>query len=167
MGSTQVAGEYNALLFATLRVAHIAFDVGRTQDMTCPLQPDTRLQVGGVDQAVPGAEGKRHHALLYQFEVLLQLLSVAPEGELEGVFQYQRKQLCGRLAADDWAFVAGGEQVRQATDMVHVYMGEQQRLEGADVEIDIEVVRACPAFGRGFGALEQAAVHQQAAVFVH
>ncbi|MCY1366305.1 hypothetical protein D9M69_531970 [compost metagenome] len=167
MGSAQVAGEDDALLFCLLGVAEVALDVGGAQDMTGSLQADARLQVGGVDQAMPGAVGERHQTLANQLEVFLQLLRVAPEGELECIFQYQRQQVRRGLAAEDRALVSGGQEVRQPAYMVHVYVGQHQGFQGGNVEVDAQLVGIGSPIGGGFRALEKAAIHQQAVLVIH
>ncbi|MCY1295848.1 hypothetical protein D9M70_452080 [compost metagenome] len=167
VAGAEVAGEDHAFPFTALGIAQVALDVGGAEDVPGALQADARLQFGGVDQRVPGAVGERHEALLDEFQVVFQLLRVAAESELEGVFEDQRQQLCRGFAAEDRPLEAGGEQVGQAADVVDVHMGQQQGLERADVEVDSRLVGFAPALGGGFRALEQAAVHQQAVLGVH
>jgi len=51
--------------------------------------------------------------------------------------------------------------------MVGAHMRDDQRANAGEVEVDVQPVRASRDGGRRLGALEKAAVDQQAAVGVH
>jgi hypothetical protein len=135
------------------------FDVGRAEDVAGRGELDAQAHspVMTLCHCFVG-QGDELAADLRQ-EALDQRL-VAGETDLEGVFEDQRQQGGGGLAADDRPAVSGGQQVGDAADMVDVDMTDDQRAHPIDGKGDGQPISAC-AFAGGFSALEEAAVHQQ------
>ncbi|MNU10085.1 hypothetical protein D3C72_2570370 [compost metagenome] len=66
----------------------IDFHIGRAEDVPGALQADAANQARAFVQAEPGFVGQGDDALLDQFDVALDLLLIATEAELEGVFEH-------------------------------------------------------------------------------
>ncbi|MNP00718.1 hypothetical protein D3C76_925130 [compost metagenome] len=152
----EVAGEHVA--GAGLRVLHIAFDIGRTQQMPGALQANATGEPWLLDQGVPLLERQGHDQVANELQVPCHLGGLAADAQLVGVFQHQWQQPGGRLAAQDGATVAGSQQCRDAANVVEMHMGDDQGLDALHAET--EWCRCCA--WRGLGALLQAAVDQQA-----
>ncbi len=60
--------------------------------MPCSLQADTANEVGRISQTEPGVVGQSDDALLDQLYIALDLLLVATDAELEGIFQHNGQQ---------------------------------------------------------------------------
>lgn len=84
------------------------------------------------------------------------LRGLATDAELEGIFKNQREQFGGRLATEDRAAKASGQERRDATDMVEMHMSDHQRLDAADIESQLGGIRT------GIGALLKPAIDEQA-----
>lgn len=88
---------------------HIAFEIGRTQQMAGTLQADATLEAGALDQGVPMLERQWHDKVADKIKVSRHLGRVTADTQLIGVFQHQRQQPGGRLATKDGAAVAGSQ----------------------------------------------------------
>src|SRR5690606_9482277 len=131
------------------------------------LQADATAQVRLINQAEPGFVGQGDDALLDHLYIALDQFQVTAEAELEGILEYDGQQLGRRLAAQDRAFEAGGQQIGDASDMVDMDMGRNQRMNAIEGKFDIQSVCAGLALGRDFRTLKQPAVDQQAVLRVH
>lgn len=124
--------------------------------MAGTLQADATLQVLVLDQAVPLTKGDRLYQTFQQVQKTRYVRGLATDAEFECIFKNQREQLRGRLATEDRAAKACGQQCRNATDMVEVHMGDHQRLDAADIEAQRGGIRT------GIGALLKPAIDEQA-----
>jgi hypothetical protein len=157
VGRAEVAGEDDALPVRSLR--QFAFDVGRAEDVAGRGELDAQAGVAG-DDAVPRFVGQGDELAADLRQEAFDQHLVAGETDLEGVFEDQRQQGGGSLAADDRPAVSGGQQVGDAADMVDMDMTDDQRAHPIDRKGDGQPISAC-AFPGGFSPLEEAAVHQQ------
>jgi hypothetical protein len=105
----------------------VHFHVGGAEDVAGALEADADVVAFVVDEGVPGLVFERDEAAVHFFEEALDELAVAREADLQGVFDHQRQQPGRGHGAEDRAPVAGGEQVRQAADVVDVHVGDDQR----------------------------------------
>src|SRR5690606_6966028 len=128
---TQVTAEHDALA-TCLRGAELQLDISRTQYVTGWLQAHLAHSFVGFVQREPVAVGQGDDAFLHYPKVALQQCLIAADGKTEGVLEDNGQQLSGWLAAQDGSFEARGEQVRNASDMVNVDMGHNQRLDAFD-----------------------------------
>ncbi|CAM4154196.1 hypothetical protein PSRE111525_27885 [Pseudomonas reidholzensis] len=97
-------------------------------------QADATLQVNPLDQAVPSVKGDGGDQAVQTLEKTCDVLRLAADAKPEGIFEDQGQQFGGGLAAEDRALVTGGEQCRDAADVVEVDVGDDQRADAADVE---------------------------------
>lgn len=122
------------------------------------LEADAAFEAGGLGDGVPLVEGERDDQAVQQVQVAGDLCGFAGDAEAVGVFEDQRQEFRGGLAAQDRASVAGGQECGDAADVVEVDVGDDQGLDAGDGEIEGGGL----AVGGGVGALFQAAVDQQA-----
>ncbi|AHE99988.1 hypothetical protein THITH_05675 [Thioalkalivibrio paradoxus ARh 1] len=130
--------------------------------MAGALEADADVVACVIDEGVPGLVFERDEAAVHFFEEALDERAVAREADFQGVFDHQRQQPGRGHGAENRAPVAGGEQVRQATDVVDVHVGDDQRQHVVHGEGDAVLFEVVGAFG--VLALEQAAIDEQRAI---
>lgn len=118
-------------------------------------------------QVKPGLVGQENDALLDQFDVTLVLLVIATEAKLGGVFEYDGQQFGRGLAAESRSLETGSQQLGNTPGMVDMHMGGDHGLDRIQGKLNDQSIGSGLAFDRGFRALEQAAVDQQAVPGVH
>src|SRR5690606_8801365 len=89
--------------------------------------------------------------------------TIPREADFQRVFQNFREHDGGRFRANDRAVETGGQQIGNATNVVNVNVGDDESADVIDGEIDGKVLGGAADFS--FGALEQAAVYQDARRF--
>ena len=158
----EIAREHHPERLRPRPARELALDVGRAEDVAGALQADPAARVRAAIHQVPLAVGQRADARLHLAEVALDQGAVAAHTHREGVGEHGGQQACRGLAAQDRPLEASGEQPRQAAAMVDVDVGQHQRANTLEREIDLQPVGGRAPVGRGLRALEQAAVDQQA-----
>lgn len=120
-----------------------------------------------LSQSEPGLAGQGDDALFNQFEVALDLLLIATETQLEGVFEHDGQQFGRGLAAENRPLETGSQQIGNTPDVIDMHVGGDQGLDRIQEELDGPSIGRGFALGRGFRALEQAAVDQPAVLGAH
>ena len=159
VGRAQVAGEHHPVLFA--RGFHLAFHVGRAEDMPRRLEADGDAAASGGHRLLPAPVGQGHDAPGNQVDEALQLAPVAGDAHLHGVFQHQRQQPRRGFGADDRPPETSGQQVGYAPHVVDMHVAHHQRLDVLDGKVDLQGSGIRSA-ARRLRPLEQPAVHQHA-----
>ncbi len=88
---------------------HVAFDIGRTQQMAGALQANATSKTGALDQGVPMLERQWHDKAADKIEVPRHLHGLTADVQFVGIFQHEWQQPRGRLATKDRAAVAGSQ----------------------------------------------------------
>lgn len=165
-GGTEVAGEYDTRAGFAWAVLHIDFHIGGAEHMGSALQPHLGMQAFVIVQGEPVIVGQRDDSLLHLLEVALDLFLVTAEGEFERVLQHDGQQFGRGITAEDRPLEAGGQQIGNASHMVGMHMGNDQRVNAIQGEFNTLMVGPRTK-RRGIGALKKPAVDQQAAVLRH
>ncbi len=104
--------------------------------MAGTLQADTRFQLFGIYQREPMLIRQRDEAAFNNVDVTFDTLLVAAEAQLEGIFKNDGQEFCRGLAAKYRPREACRQQIGNTPDMVDVYMGDHQRLDGIQRKVD-------------------------------
>ena len=118
-----------------------------------------------VENGVPLLEVQCHDLSAYLIEKAPDEGLIASDAHLEGVFQHQRQQLGRGTTAEYGAAKAGGQEVRDAPDVVQMNVGEDQCLDAIGREGDFQPFGTVTV-GRGFRTLKQAAINQHRSAVV-
>ncbi len=156
VGGAQIARKDHPLLVA--EVLDIEFDIGRAEDVASRLQANPQAGRAG-DHRLPLLVWQRHQLLAQKGQKFGDQGLVAGEADFQRIFEHHRQQQRRWLAAIDRPLETGGQQIRDAADVVDVHMGDDQGAQLVDRERHLELVGP-GAVGRGLSALEQAAIDQ-------
>src|SRR5690606_7326642 len=116
-----------------------------------------------IEHPMPLTIGHRYNTGTNEIQHPIDQGPIPREADFQGVFQNFREHDGGRFRANDRAVETGGQQIGNATNVVNVYVGDDQGADVIDGEIDGQALGGAAGFG--FGALEQAAVYQDARRF--
>ena len=145
-----------------------AFDIGGAEDVARGLEAHVQA-VGAIRARLghgqPLAIGHGHGPLAHDLEHAIDQARIAREAHPQGILQDERQERGGRRRADDRSVEAGSQQIRDPADVVDVAVGDEERPDPTDIEIDLQPPRRGPVT-RNLGALEQAAVDQDRAALV-
>ncbi|MCY1459749.1 hypothetical protein D9M71_772470 [compost metagenome] len=83
---------------------------------------------------MPALERQRHDQRVDELKIAPDMCRLTADVQPVGVFQHQRQKPGRRLAAQDRPAKAGRQQRRDAPDMIKMDMGDDQRLNAADIE---------------------------------